>query len=56
MPKRITNDLAVVFWQPSQMASSHISSFQMPKLSPQPHWFFTFGLLNLNPSFKPSRV
>jgi len=29
---------------------------QTPKLSPQPHSFFTFGLLNLNPSFKPSRV
>src|ERR1700682_338075 len=26
------------------------------KLSPQPHSSFTFGLLNLKPSFKPSRV
>ena len=28
----------------------------MLKLSPQPHSSFTFGLLNLKPSFKPSRV
>ncbi len=26
------------------------------KLSPQPHSSFTFGLLNLNPSFSPSRT
>jgi len=24
--------------------------------SPQPHSFFTFGLLNLKPSFRPSRA
>ena len=24
--------------------------------SPQPHWSFTFGLLNLKPSFRPSRA
>ena len=31
-------------------------SSQMRKLSPQPHSSFTFGLLNLKPSFKPSRA
>ena len=29
---------------------------QTLKLSPQPQVSFTLGLLNLNPSFKPSRV